>query len=416
MRVLHVSFSDELGGAAIAARRINDALRRAGVDSQLVVLRRSSSRPGVIAPLTPYRALRARLAGALSRRLLRLQKTPNRTVHSLNLFASGLGAWLNAAEADIVHLHWLGGETLSLAEMRDLRHPVVWTLHDMWMFCGAEHYAEEQAAARYRVGYQANNRPLGGRGIDWDRWVWTQKRRVWQQFRPHLVTPSHWLAGCAATGLLSAQCPCTVIPNGIDTERFKPLDRTLARDALGLATQKQYILFGAADSTDDPRKGFTLLQAALRRLSQQCAAGRVELLVFGAWSARVPLDLGLPVHYLGELRDEYSLALLYSAADLFVAPSLQDNLPNTVVESLACGTPVVAFAIGGMPDMVKPGLCGALAKPFCADDLAQKMGDVLKVPAALWRAQCRSYAVGEYSEAVVAQRYQALYAQLRTPA
>jgi glycosyltransferase involved in cell wall biosynthesis len=162
-----------------------------------------------------------------------------------------------------------------------------------------------------------------------------------------------------------------VIPNGLDTIQYRPIQKSVARSILGLPEDKQLILFGAISATSDPRKGFSLLQSALQNLSQSGWGEQVELVVFGASQPQNLPELGLKSHYLGRLNDDISLSLAYAAGDVFLAPSVQDNLPNTVMESLACGTPCVTFDIGGMPDMIDHQQNGYLAKPFDVDDLAR---------------------------------------------
>ncbi len=209
------------------------------------------------------------------------------------------------------------------------------------------------------------------------------------------------------------QQPCKVIPNGIDLECFRPIDRKLARDLLGLAPDRRYVLFGAMSSTSDSRKGFQFLQPALQALAAKPGhAAKTELLVFGANAPASPPNFGLPERYMGIMRDEISLALLYAAADVFVAPSMQDNLPNTLVEALACGTPCVAFEIGGMPDLVEHGYTGYLAKSFCTSELAQGICSVLEVDPDAYRRACRDKAERIFSDRSVARNYLSFYKEV----
>jgi glycosyltransferase involved in cell wall biosynthesis len=279
----------------------------------------------------------------------------------------------------------------------------------MWPMCGAEHYDDPVSPGRYREPYSAKNRPAGYRGPDLDAWVWRRKQRAWARRPFRLVSPSRWLAQCARESALLGRNPCLVIPNCVDTEVFKPLDRRVAREILNLDPDKRYILFGAMSGTSDPRKGFHLLQPALALLAARDGiAGRTELLVFGAPRPAQPPELGLRAHYLGNFHDDVSLALLYNAADVFAAPSMQDNLPNTLVEALACGTPCVAFAIGGMPDLIDPGETGSLAEPFSAEDFARGLLAALGGDANV-RRHCRERACERWSPARVSEQYHHLY-------
>ena len=167
-----------------------------------------------------------------------------------------------------------------------------------------------------------------------------------------------------------ADWPIAVVPNPIDTERWQPIDQRLARQLLDLPQDCPLLLFGAMGGVNDPRKGGDLLLAALARLSHEPSLQSLELVVFGQFAPQSPPQLGFPVHYTGHLHDDLSLRALYSAADVMVIPSRQDNLPNTGLEAHACGTPVVAFNTGGLPDIVEDRVTGALAEPFEPSSLA----------------------------------------------
>jgi glycosyltransferase involved in cell wall biosynthesis len=369
MRVLHICYSDLEGGAARAAYRLHQAQRQAGLDSHMLVLDKFSDDPAVHTVSSAHR-IRIKLASFISRQLLRCQKTQNPIVHSLNIFPSGLLSSINKLEPDIVNLHWVGGEMLSVGEIARLSQPTVWTLHDMWAFCGCEHYDDERPSERYRHGYSTDSRHPQDHGWDLDRWNFIRKQKAWKNKRFHIVTPSRWLGECAQHSQLFAKQPLQVIPNCIDHEIYRPLSKSFAREALGLPQDKQLLLFGAMSSTSDPRKGYHLLIPALQQLKAEGKAEQLALVVFGASQGDATQITGIPTHYMGRLHDDISLCLLYNAADLFVAPSLQDNLPNTLVESLACGTPCVAFNIGGMSDLIVNESMGYLCDSSDINDLA----------------------------------------------
>jgi glycosyltransferase involved in cell wall biosynthesis len=229
-----------------------------------------------------------------------------------------------------------------------------------------------------------------------------------------IVTPSRWLADCARKSSLFHDLRIEVIPNGLDSQRYKPVEQKLARDLLNLPQDKQLILFGAMKATSDRRKGFHLLLPALQKLSQIQGQDRIELVVFGASEPREPPDFGFKVNYLGRLNDDISLALVYAAADVFVVPSLEDNLPNTVMESLACGTPCVAFKIGGMPDMIEHGQNGYLAQPYEIEDLAKGIAWVLEDRERYGKLcdRDRQKVEQEFTLELQAHRYLSLYQEL----
>lgn len=203
--------------------------------------------------------------------------------------------------------------------------------------------------------------------------------------------------------------PVSVIPNTIDTELWQPLDQALARELLRLPKDVPLLLFGAMGGAQDPRKGFDLLQDALNHLRGQMPG--LELVVFGQLRPQAETDLGFPSHYTGHLHDDLSLRALYSAANVLVIPSRQDNLPNTGLESLACGTPVVAFDTCGLPDIVADRRTGYLAKAFDANDLATGIRWVLTDSErhANLRLQARNDSIKRFSSNVITTQYISLY-------
>jgi len=406
MRVIHLNHSDINGGAARAAYRLHHALRTIDIESRVWVNQATAGDWTVQGPTTKLLKLAAVLRPHLGGQLRHLLKTGNPIIHSAAFLPSGWPKRLNTTDADLIHLHWIADEMLSIADIGRIRKPVVWTLHDMWAFCGAEHYTENH---RWRDGYYRNNRPPHESGFDLNRWTWKRKRTHWQ--RPmQIVAPSHWLADCARESQLMHDWPVSVVPNVINTDEWRPAEQRTARELLGLPQDVPLLLFGAMGGGHDPRKGFDLLLEAL-----SCLRGEgdgLELVVFGQLPPRDPPDLVFPIHYTGHLHDDVSLRILYSAADLFAIPSRQDNLPNTGVESMACGTPVIAFDTCGLPDIVRHRENGYLAKAFDAVDFAEGIRWIMQQrPAVTLRQAARQSAIDRFSPAVVVPQYLDVYRQ-----
>lgn len=334
-----------------------------------------------------------------------LLRTENPIIHSPAILPSGWPKRLNCSDADVIHMHWVAGEMLSIRDISRLKKPVVWTLHDMWAFCGAEHLAWDE---RWQEGYLTDNRPKHESGFDLNCWTWNRKRKYWRR-QMHIVTPSNWLADCVRESALMRDWPVTVVANPIDTDRWKPLDQALARSLLGLPADVPLLLFGASGRGRAPHKGFDLLLDALAYLRTNL--DELHLVVFGQLSPRQPPDLGFPIHYTGHLHDDLSLRALYSAADLLVIPSRQDNLPNTGVEAQACGTLVVAFNTGGLPDIVDHQRTGYLANAFDTEDLAEGIRWALGAGQSL-RDNARQRAVERFAYPVVAEQYRRVYEDL----
>jgi glycosyltransferase involved in cell wall biosynthesis len=314
-----------------------------------------------------------------ARIILNKFQSSNPIIHSPSIMSSNWPKYINASDADVVNLHWVQGEMLSIKDIGLINKPIVWTLHDMWAFCGAEHYTEEYL---WRDGYSRGARTLGESGINLNRWRWKKKKKLWKT--PfHIVSPSNWLSSCVSQSSLMGNWPSRVIPNPIDFETWQPVDKTTARKLLNLPQSPNLILFGALGGSSDSRKGFDLLQSALSELESHMTflEINIEIIVLGQLKPKIESDLGFKVHYLGHLFDDLSLRNVYSAADVVVVPSRQDNLPNVCLEALSCGTPIVSFKVGGFEDIIKHGVNGYLAEPFDPKDLATGMIRVLNLDA-----------------------------------
>lgn len=406
MKVLHVSFSDSKGGAAIAAHRLLTAQRAAGLDAKMLVVHKLTGNLAVEAPLGWTAKRRIRITRFMAKRLGRMgaAEAPQ-VMRSLGLWSSGMGRAIAREMADLVHLHWIGSEMMSLSEVAKLPMPIVWTGHDMWPFCGAEHYS---AGRRFADGYQAAAR------IDIDAIVFRRKMKLWRGWRPTLICPSNWLASEAAASPLMRRMPRVVIPNTLDMGVFKPGDKDEARRRFGLPADGRMVLFGAAAGTADPLKGFDLLKQAIGCLTP-AASSKLFLATFGSSrSGRSQID-GLAAYEIGKIGNPDRLAALYSAADVFVAPSRMDNLPNTLLEAQACGLPCVAFDIGGMRDVIATPDHGVLVPPFDVKALAHEIVSVANNTRDVRRNTIRADAVKRFgSEKIVTQHvrlYQCLLGQ-----
>lgn len=375
MKVLHLNTFDIRGGAARAAYRIHQSLKATGVCSSMLVANKYGDDDDVDVYPVHWQERKMKW----SKRMLSWQGSENPTYHSCNLFPSGICRVINHSDNDIIHLHWLGNEFINIAEIAKINKPIVWTLHDMWAFSGAEHYEDVGNPGRFREGYKKSNRPAGHAGIfDCDAWVWRRKKKHWSKTKFNFVTPSRWLGNCLEDSALLGDHAGTVIPYPINTAIFRPHDKMSAREYFTLPEDKKMILFGADSGTNNPLKGYDYLKRAIGRLSTRTIAESCQIVIFGGKKKSNIDELhSIPVTDVGHLTDDGLLAMLYSAADVFVLPSIIDNLPQTMIEALSCGTPGVGFKIGGVPDMIVHNENGYLAEPFEAKDLANGIEWVL---------------------------------------
>jgi glycosyltransferase involved in cell wall biosynthesis len=414
MRVLHVSTTAQLDGAGIAAYRLHKGLRSLGTDSWMLVNKTKewdNYTDFVVSPATSLNKAIARLYQSLDRIPGRLSGLPVDRI-SASWVPNRLTGRINTLSPDIINLHWVNDGLMRIEALPGMRRPIVWTLHDMWAFSGGEHYVGD--STRYKEGYTAANRPAAETGLDVNRWIWRRKKRSWSKTGTMVIAaPSQWMAQCASESKLFGGRRIEVMPNGVDHDRFHPVDHAAARSLLGLPADKKMILFGAGASTSDRRKGFHLLVNALKELETEVKPDDYYLVVFGAYSGDDSFSIN--THYLGRLRDEISMALVYAAADVFVAPSMEENLANTVLESLSCGTPVVAFDIGGMPDMIGHEKSGYLADPYDTGQLARGIRWVVENRQRWQRLSeaARNTVVRSFTLKHSAARYIDLYQELR---
>jgi glycosyltransferase involved in cell wall biosynthesis len=408
MKVLIFNESDIDGGAARAAYRLHQGLQNIAVQSQMAVRAKFSGDRTVLAQKTALTKLGPPMDGLP----LRFYRDRSASLFSTQWFPDSAIATVRQLNPDVINLHWICNGYLNIQTLPKLNKPLVWTVHDMWPFTGGCHYSGD--CQRYLDSCGACPQLNSHRSRDLSRWVWQRKAKAWNALNLTMASPSRWMARQIQASSLFREVPVEVFPNGIDLQRYQPREQAVVRDLLNLPTDKHLILFGAGGGTSDLRKGFPLLQAALQRLGQTEWRARINLVVFGSLQPETPLELGFPVHYMGKLGDDLSLALVYAAADVFVAPSVQENLSNTVLEAIACGTPCVAFNIGGMPDLIEHEENGYLAKPYDVDNLAQGIVWVLEHPERHQTLckRAREKAEQEFSQELQAQRYRTLFARL----
>lgn len=411
MKVCLVSQSNGKGGASVAACRLHQGLRQYGVNATMLVEDKQRDDAAVLSPESKIAKGWAKLAPTLDALPLLLYPQRERTTYSIQWTADTVSAKLARIAPDVINLHWINAGYVQVETIAKLKKPIIWTLHDMWAFTGGCHYSGE--CDRYTKSCGSCPQLHSNSNWDLSRLVWQRKAKAWRHSNLTIVTPSTWLAERARASSLFQGLRIEVIPNAIDTQIYKPVNKKTAKHLLGLAQDKQIILFGAANALSDPRKGFQLLLPALQRLNKS-NQGQIEVVVFGTSQPSNSPNFGCKTHYLGKLYDDISLSLVYSAADVFVAPSIQDNLPNTVMEALGCGTPCVAFDIGGMSDLIAHQQCGYLAQPFITEDLTQGISWILENTERYHQLvdNARKKIIEKFPLKVQAKQYLELYEQI----
>ena len=411
MRVLIVNTAERTGGAAIAANRLLHALNHNGVEARMLVRDRKTDAPEVVNIPQSWR-LKSKFLW--ERGVIWLNNgMSKRNLFQVDIANAGTDITVmpDFQWADVIHLHWVNQGFLSL---RDLEHilasgkPVVVTMHDQWYFTGICHYSSD--CDKYKM--QCEQCPMvKGRGGDLAQRVFDRKRAMYEGSNITFVGCSRWMADLARQSALTQGHTVSNIPNAIDTDVFKPMDKQEARRRHNLPADKKLLLFGAQRITDK-RKGFDFLVEACEHISMHhpTLPSQLEVVVLGGDAQSVKEAFPLPVHTVNYLSNEAEIAALYNTVDLFVTPSLQDNLPNTIVEAMSCGTPCVGFNVGGIPEMITHKQDGYVADYCDSLDFAQGISWCLKegrLPAL--REAARTTALATYAESAVAHRYQEIY-------
>jgi glycosyltransferase involved in cell wall biosynthesis len=362
--------SDRRGGAAIAANRVHDGLKKLGIDSLMVVARKTVPDDATVMEITKgFRYEKSRLMYKVASWLGRLQKDSGSFGCSINIFPTGTHEVINKLNPDIVHLHWVGGEVIQIEELPLIKAPLIWTLHDMWPICGAEHYVYDHEKPRWMTGYSRKTRPTTLKGLDWNRWVWQRKQRSWRDLSMTTTSPSVWMRDCAEKSALwknHKNIRHLHIPNGLDLSVFQIEDKLQARRALGLDEKEPLLLFGAF-SVVSHIKGSDLLYAALEILIK--LKFRFQVATFGHGQFIAPQ--GVKLTSLGSVNNARTLNTIYNSANLMIVPSRLETFGQTASEALACGLPVVCFDTTGLKDIVDHKVNGYRAKAFDAVDLAE---------------------------------------------
>jgi glycosyltransferase involved in cell wall biosynthesis len=422
MKIVQINTYDISGGAARAAYRLYQGLLKIGEDCRVLV-KYKASRDDSVFGITPINSAEKFseeffLGTVIQGYYIDSHRTDiSNSLFSLPYPGYDLSALPLVQAADIVNLHWVAyyQSPFTLSKLFALGKPVVWTLHDQWAFTGGCHYAagcekyRQDCAACLQLADDPFNLPAA---------VLRDKIDLFRDANLTIVTPSRWLAACARESRLFKDFRVGIIPYSLDTDVFSPLPKAKAKESVGLAAETITLLF-SAHLGNEKRKGFRELRATIRfclkdaEFQELVKNDKIRLLCFGYPSDELEA-LGIPVVSLGYLDSDEDIRAAYAAADIFVLPSLEDNLPNTMLESMSCGTPVVAFDVGGIPDVVVNGVTGQLAPVGDIRKLGEAILSLVFDPdqRGVMGQNCRKVMVEGYSLTVQAQRYLELYQEL----
>jgi len=407
MKILLVNTLDNYGGAARACYRLHKALLEEGIDSKMLVQLKTGDDWTVLGPRTDMERSMGKVRSIIEK--IPLKKYNINVTFSLNISPfSPVVKRINEINPDIVHLHWVNDGFLKIENIPKIKPPIIWTMHDMWLFTGGCHY--DEYCDRFKKNCGRCPVLNSNKENDLSRKTWNRKNKAFSKIKNiTITTPSQWLTECSKNSTLLKGGKIFTIPNMIDTNVFKPFDKIKARELFGLPINKKLILFGAMSNTDK-RKGLKELKEALYKIKN---INDIELVIFGSSPPEKEIDFGFKSYYLGRLNDDPSLVALYNAVDIVINASHQENLSNVIMESISCGKPVVAFNIGGNPDMIDHQINGYLAKPFDTDDLANGIRWVLNNPD--YNELCknaREKVLNNFDKKIVVKRYIELYKEI----
>ena len=412
MRVLIINTSERMGGAAIAAGRLMDALRNNGIQAKMLVRDKQTDRVTVIG----LKKSLWKIWQFIWERIV-IWKANHFKKHNLfevDIANTGTNviSLPELSQADVIHLHWINQGMLSLKDIRRIIEsgkPIVWTMHDMWPFTGICHYAGD--CDKYTT--HCENCPIlyKGNKKDLSFHTFQQKKRMLEGSHIHFVSCSQWLGNMAKRSKLIGNHSIVSIPNAINTNLFKPRDKQAVRHKLGLPMDKQLLLFGSMKTTDK-RKGIDYLVNACELLAKSHPdfCKQLGVVILGKESNLYESLFPFPIYSMNYVNSEKELADIYNAVDLYVTPSLQDNLPNTIMEAMACGIPCVGFNVGGIPEMIDHLHNGYVADYKSAEDFANGIHWALSEGEYESLSQeAHRKVLTSYSESAVAKRYIEIY-------
>lgn len=414
MRVLLINTSERIGGAAVAANRLMEALKNNGIKAKMLVRDKQTDEISVVELKRSWK----HIWKFVWERLVIWKANHFKKNHLFAVDIANTGTDITSLpefqQADVIHLHWINQGMLSLKQIRKILasgKPVVWTMHDMWPATGICHYAGE--CTNYQT--ECRNCPFlwkSGSKKDISCRTFRKKQKLYKEAPITFIACSKWLEGMAKKSVLLAEQTVTNIPNAININLFRPHSKQEARTLLELPQDKKLLLFGSVKITDK-RKGIDYMIEACKILAEKHPELKEQLgiVVFGSQSSQLATMFPFPVHALNYIREEKKMVDVYNAVDLFTIPSLEDNLPNTIMEAMACGVPCIGFNTGGIPQMIDHLHNGYVAQYKSAQDFANGIHWALSDEEEyrnLSEEACRKV-ISNYSEEIIAKKYIDIY-------
>ena len=405
MKILILNHSDHNGGAARASHRLYESLRIYGIDAKMLVHEKISDDKNIIGPSSKIEKGIARFRSLVDSMPARFRNPKSREpFNAAWLRSCNIIKKINKINPDIVHLHWICGGMMSIEDIALIKFPIVWSLHDMWAFSGGTHYSDNscnrQAEDSLKNSSENRQNNLSSK-------IFQRKLKTYRRTKDlSIVGLSKWINECSRESILLRDKKHINIPNPINTEFFKPKEYDLRKNKWGIPTNKKIVMFGAMNATSNKRKGYSQLKKAIEIIDRN----DVHYVIFGNSEDQKKDFKGQNFSYIGNIASDDELIDLYNLADIMVVPSLQENLSNSIMESLSCGTPVVCFNIGGNSDMVKHKFNGYLAEKNNIKDLSDGITWILdNLENKDFSNKARKYTIENFSYQIVAKKYIEFY-------
>ena len=407
MKILHIGYSDKLGGAAIAMMRLHKAMRISGINSQVLVGDKLSDDEHVIGPKSDYEKYINELKIKIVRQKKYFYTHDGKYSHSLNLLKSKLDSKIKKINPDIINLHWINNEFISIKEISKLKIPIIWTFNDMWPMCGGEHYVEDD---RFILGYDKTQKRLDEKSFDLNKYIWLKKKKYWKSKIQHVVCISNWLKKKAQQSDLFKNHNTSFIPCVINSKDWIQSDKFDAKEKLNLPKNKKILLFMSTNGVKDQRKGFKFIKSYFDHMSKF----RSDILLLNVGNN---IDINVEGSNIMNINkifngDPNNLKLYYSASDVLLAPSILEAFGQVATEAASCGIPSVGFDNTGLEDTILHKKTGYIAKYLSQDDFNNGLNWILEKIGKdrnYFKAHCINFVKDNFSSEIITKKYIDIY-------
>ena len=407
MKTLHIGYSDTMGGASIAMIRLHSSLKKAGIDSKVLVGEKLSKDENIFGPESAFEKKVNEFKIRLARQKKYFYNHDGKYSHSLNLFKSNLISKINKINPDIINLHWINNELISIKEISRLNKPIIWTFNDMWPMCGGEHYSEDE---RNKYGYDVVPKRTDEIGLDINKYLWKLKKKYWQSKINHIVCISNWLKFKAKQSSLFKNSSISYIPCTINLEDWTPINKNLAREKLNLPKDKIILLFMSTNGSKDRRKGFGYIKSFFDVVSKN--KKKIILLKIGKENDnKTESDkiININQSFNG---DPKMLKLYYSASDILLAPSLMEAFGQVSIEAASCGVPTIGFKHTGLEDTIKHKKTGYICDYLNQHDFNQGLNWIIeKIESEIdyFKIPCMNFVNENFASEKISKKYIDIY-------